>query len=183
MPPNVPLAPLGKHAPLPRQAMVDQQARRQPFSGELTFQLANPFQLHFKPFSNFARVYTAIIFRHLGRGRMVGATGFEPATSCSQSKCSSQAELRSDYRKLLFQQAVAGATSISTVVAKAMHLRVVGTPTGPLQQLRDAPLPKGLSGTALAARERKGRREWVLGSTNMSNWKRQAVLSGMGRIA
>src|SRR5688500_835274 len=27
---------------------------------------------------------------------MVGATGFEPATSCSQSKCSSQAELRSD---------------------------------------------------------------------------------------
>src|ERR1700722_19391193 len=26
---------------------------------------------------------------------MVGATGFEPATSCSQSKCSSQAELRS----------------------------------------------------------------------------------------
>jgi hypothetical protein len=29
-------------------------------------------------------------------GGMVGATGFEPATSCSQSKCSSQAELRSD---------------------------------------------------------------------------------------
>jgi FKBP-type peptidyl-prolyl cis-trans isomerase FklB len=29
-------------------------------------------------------------------GKMVGATGFEPATSCSQSKCSSQAELRSD---------------------------------------------------------------------------------------
>jgi hypothetical protein len=28
--------------------------------------------------------------------KMVGATGFEPATSCSQSKCSSQAELRSD---------------------------------------------------------------------------------------
>jgi hypothetical protein len=27
--------------------------------------------------------------------KMVGATGFEPATSCSQSKCSSQAELRS----------------------------------------------------------------------------------------
>jgi ATP-dependent RNA helicase RhlE len=27
---------------------------------------------------------------------MVGATGFEPATSCSQSKCSSQAELRSE---------------------------------------------------------------------------------------
>ncbi len=30
--------------------------------------------------------------------KMVGATGFEPATSCSQSKCSSQAELRSDTR-------------------------------------------------------------------------------------
>jgi hypothetical protein len=29
---------------------------------------------------------------------VVGATGFEPATSCSQSKCSSQAELRSDDR-------------------------------------------------------------------------------------
>ena len=27
---------------------------------------------------------------------MVGATGFEPATSWSQTKCSSQAELRSD---------------------------------------------------------------------------------------
>ena len=32
------------------------------------------------------------------RMRMVGATGFEPATSCSQSKCSSQAELRSEPR-------------------------------------------------------------------------------------
>ena len=30
---------------------------------------------------------------------MVGATGFEPATSCSQSKRSSQAELRSEPRK------------------------------------------------------------------------------------
>src|SRR5262245_17279160 len=29
---------------------------------------------------------------------MVGATGFEPATSWSQTKCSSQAELRSDVR-------------------------------------------------------------------------------------
>src|SRR5688572_13642142 len=29
-------------------------------------------------------------------GEVVGATGFEPATSCSQSRCSSQAELRSD---------------------------------------------------------------------------------------
>ena len=29
------------------------------------------------------------------QNEMVGATGFEPATSCSQSKCSSQAELRS----------------------------------------------------------------------------------------
>ena len=28
--------------------------------------------------------------------KMVGATRFELATSCSQSKCSSQAELRSD---------------------------------------------------------------------------------------
>ena len=27
---------------------------------------------------------------------LVGATGFEPATSCSQSRCSSQAELRPD---------------------------------------------------------------------------------------
>src|SRR5690348_18301955 len=32
----------------------------------------------------------------LKKEKMVGATGFEPATSCSQSKCSSQAELRSD---------------------------------------------------------------------------------------
>src|SRR5882724_11899837 len=30
------------------------------------------------------------------RKEMVGATGFEPATSWSQTKCSSQAELRSD---------------------------------------------------------------------------------------
>jgi hypothetical protein len=30
------------------------------------------------------------------REKMVGATGFEPATSWSQTKCSSQAELRSD---------------------------------------------------------------------------------------
>src|SRR5437868_13633678 len=30
-------------------------------------------------------------------GKMVGATGFEPATSWSQTKCSSQAELRSDF--------------------------------------------------------------------------------------
>ena len=29
-------------------------------------------------------------------GKMVGATGFEPATSWSQTKCSSQAELRSE---------------------------------------------------------------------------------------
>ena len=36
---------------------------------------------------------------------MVGATGFEPATSCSQSKCSSQAELRSDPRRpVIFQK-------------------------------------------------------------------------------
>ena len=34
--------------------------------------------------------------REGGEKEMVGATGFEPATSCSQSKCSSQAELRSD---------------------------------------------------------------------------------------
>ena len=32
----------------------------------------------------------------VSKKKMVGATGFEPATSCSQSKCSSQAELRSD---------------------------------------------------------------------------------------
>ena len=32
------------------------------------------------------------------RGNVVGATGFEPATSWSQTKCSSQAELRSDTR-------------------------------------------------------------------------------------
>src|SRR6266404_2533696 len=31
-------------------------------------------------------------------GKVVGATGFEPATSWSQTKCSSQAELRSDDR-------------------------------------------------------------------------------------
>lgn len=30
--------------------------------------------------------------------KLVGATGFEPATSWSQTKCSSQAELRSDER-------------------------------------------------------------------------------------
>ena len=30
------------------------------------------------------------------QGRMVGATGFEPATSWTQTKCSSRAELRSD---------------------------------------------------------------------------------------
>jgi hypothetical protein len=35
-----------------------------------------------------------VVFRGF-RKKMVGATGFEPATSCSQSKCSSQAELRS----------------------------------------------------------------------------------------
>jgi hypothetical protein len=32
--------------------------------------------------------------------KMVGATGFEPATSWSQTKCSSQAELRSDKQGL-----------------------------------------------------------------------------------
>ena len=31
---------------------------------------------------------------------VVGATGFEPATSWSQTKCSSQAELRSERRGL-----------------------------------------------------------------------------------
>src|SRR5262245_47371465 len=35
-------------------------------------------------------------FQPTSKMKMVGATGFEPATSCSQSKCSSQAELRSD---------------------------------------------------------------------------------------
>ena len=33
--------------------------------------------------------------------KLVGATGFEPATSCSQSKCSSQAELRSDKDRMI----------------------------------------------------------------------------------
>jgi hypothetical protein len=41
---------------------------------------------------------------------MVGATGFEPATSCSQSKCSSQAELRSDEGRLLFTRSEGCAT-------------------------------------------------------------------------
>src|SRR5687768_3054605 len=41
---------------------------------------------------------------------MVGATGFEPATSCSQSKCSSQAELRSDEGRSIFTAEPASAT-------------------------------------------------------------------------
>ena len=44
--------------------------------------------------------------KHLARiqeGKMVGATGFEPATSSSQSWRSSQAELRSDPRQALIR--------------------------------------------------------------------------------
>jgi hypothetical protein len=36
------------------------------------------------------------LISRLPKQKVVGATGFEPATSWSQTKCSSQAELRSD---------------------------------------------------------------------------------------
>src|SRR5688500_879134 len=42
---------------------------------------------------------------------MVGATGFEPATSCSQSKYSSQTELRSDEGRSIFTAEHTCATS------------------------------------------------------------------------
>ena len=46
------------------------------------------------PIKNLARIQ---------EGKMVGATGFEPATSSSQSWRSSQAELRSDPRQALIR--------------------------------------------------------------------------------
>ncbi len=51
---------------------------------------------------------------------MVGATGFEPATSWSQTKCSSQAELRSDY---WYHPMIFGVSNINMV---AMQIRLAG---------------------------------------------------------
>ncbi len=41
--------------------------------------------------------YAGFSIRQSGADKLVGATGFEPATSWSQTKCSSQAELRSEH--------------------------------------------------------------------------------------
>src|SRR5258706_15345499 len=52
---------------------------------------------------------------------MVGATGFEPATSWSQTKCSSQAELRSDKRSGNIAVFCGSARSNSPGSPKAVH--------------------------------------------------------------
>jgi hypothetical protein len=49
---------------------------------------------------------------------VVGATGFEPATSCSQSKCSSQAELRSDAAELFHTPQHTSKRSLATFLAR-----------------------------------------------------------------
>src|SRR5947208_8953137 len=53
---------------------------------------------------------------------MVGATGFEPATSWSQTKCSSQAELRSDVGGWYYTQRPCVATTFSRCSFASFHL-------------------------------------------------------------
>src|SRR5438105_3377190 len=65
---------------------------------------------------------------------MVGATGFEPATSWSQTKCSSQAELRSDKEMRTITQ-IGFSANINVGPIPAFYL----VPRFPSPQLRDFP--------------------------------------------
>src|SRR5262245_18189860 len=56
---------------------------------------------------------------------MVGATGFEPATSWSQTKCSSQAELRSDNWRRNIAESAFRAITISFTPCKFLRRRLI----------------------------------------------------------
>src|SRR5438105_11321173 len=63
-----------------------------------------------------------IVLRLRATEKMVGATGFEPATSWSQTKCSSQAELRSDKLASNMSQRKVSASKTASEMKKLISL-------------------------------------------------------------